>query len=398
MRRCAFALLLAALGCSASPQVTPPDFVDCQPLRDFFSFFSRPAFDVGPRMEPAGVPLDVAVAFVEQCKVELELVTLRPAGSATGPDNVTHPLEVRVSRETADDGQPMLVAAVSLTPDAPGWWLIELSLDPGWARHQVLVYAMENHSDAPRQFEWVGQAVSSCVYLQRMAGGTYVCGDTQSRQGVPQGSLGGYPVAVGDAAWVGDGARVVRFEDSVTGLRTTGSRSGDLRPLQAEPGRVLAAELDTGGLRGYRVLGWDGGAELVDEAWAGASSPVVLRRGALVPLCPGPACEGQPLALSGDHLFFVRAFGDALERLPLDGGVAERVDIGPATIRALGVGLVDGRPLGVVTPRGRAALVHDLGGAPRVVWLGDDVVGVGDGVALVRGRSNDEVAVVPLDF
>lgn len=395
MRLRVLASCLVLFGC-ASPPVAPPDFVDCQPLRDFFSFFSRPAFDVGPRMEPARERLDVAVAFVERCTADL--ATLRPAATVTGPDNVAHPLEVRVSRETADDGQPMLVAAVSTTPDTPGWWLVELSLDPGWARHQVLVYAMENRSDAPRRFETVGQAVSSCAYLQRLAGGTFVCGDTQSRPGVPPGALGGYPVAVGDAAWVGDGARVVRFEDSVTGLRTTGSRSSDLRPLQAEPGRVLAAEFATGGLRGYRVLGWDGGAELVDEAWAGPSSPVVLRRGELVSLCPGPACEAQLLGFAGDRLFFMRAFGEALERLPLDGGAATRVELGPAGVRALGPGLVDGRPLGVATPRGRVALLHDLGGTPRVVWLGDDVVGAGDGVALVRGRSNDEVAVVPLDF
>lgn len=396
MRLQVLAGCLVLFGCSAPPPA-PPDFVDCQPLRDFFSFFSRPAFDVGPRMEPAGVPLDVAVAFAEQCKAELDLSTLRPAGSAAGPDNLKHPLEVRVSRETADDGRPMLVAAVTVTPDVPGWWLVELSLDPGWARHQVLVYVMENHADAPRHFESVTEAVSPCVVLQRV-GGTFVCGDVQSRPGVPPGSLGGYPVAVRDTAWVGDGARVVRFEDSPTGLRTTGSRSGDLRPLQAEPGRVLAADFDTGGLRGYRVLGWDGGAELVDEAWAGPSSPVVLRKGELVPLCPGPACEAQLLAFAGDRLFFVRAFGDALERLPFDGGVTERIDLGPGSARALGPGLVDGRPLGVLTPRGQTALLHDLGGTPRVVWLGDDVVGVGDGVALVRGRTSGEVAVVPLDF
>lgn len=391
------AIVVGVAGCSAPPPLTPPTFVDCQPLRDNFAF-SDVAFAPSARMEPTGGGLTVAIALEERCALDLE--QLRLAASLTGPDNVTMPLTPRAFRQTTPDGRPRLVEAVDVTLSTPGWWLVELSLDPGWARHQVLVYAMENRAGAPRRYEATGQSLLSCLALQRTSGGTYVC-DTgrtalHSRPGVPVGDLGGLATVVGDVAWASDGARVVRFEDSPTGLRTVASAPGAMRVEQVEAARVLVSDFDPA-VRARAVLSWDGGTRLEAGAPSTAFTAVMLD-GGLVELCPGPACDDAVVGLSGGDVFAVNLLTRVTQRVPLDGGAPQRLDLGPGALVPLSTALVDGRPLAVRTPTGRTALFLGLAGTPRVVWLGDDVVGVGDGVALLRGRVNDEVAVVPLDF
>lgn len=389
-------LAVAGVACGTPPPLSPPTFVDCQPLRDNFAFFDV-AFAPSARMEPAGGGLTVAIALEERCELDLE--QLRLAASLTGPDNLTVPLTPRVFRQTTPDGRPRLVEAVDVTLPTPGWWLVELSLDPGWARHQVLVYAMENRAGAARRYEATGQDVSACLSLQRTTGGTFVC-DTgrtslHSRPGVPVGDVGGPATVVGDVAWASDGARVLRFEDSPTGLRTVASAPGSMRVEQVETARALVSDFDPAVRARGAVVGRGRGPR-AGEVSSGFTA--VMADGGLVELCPGPACEDIVVGLHGGVLVTMNGLSGVTQRVPLDGGAAQRLDLGPGRLAPLSTALVDGRPLAVQTPWRRTALLLGLGGTPRVVWLGDDVVGVGDGVALLRGRARDEVAVVPLDF
>lgn len=400
MRLRVLAPLLAVVGCSAPPPAVmmPPDIVDCQPLRDSFSF-STPEFDVGPRMVPAGEPVDVAVALTERC--DMDLATLRPAASVTGPDNVAHPLEIRAARETAASGTTRLVARVTVTPATPGWWLVELSLDAGWARHQVLVYAMENRASSPRHTERVGIDVDQCRLLQRASSGTFVCrtalAEVQVRDGMPPGVLGDVAIVDGDTVWAFESTRLVRLVDSPSGLLTNASFDGGFGLRQADRSHVLATWV-LPSERPQALVTHDGDAGLSMTVFPQSFASPLLLDGGVVDLCPGPACNKPLFALVGGTVYFIDDDLGSPRRMSLDGGAATRLDLGPGRLNGFGQGVVAGRPFGVLTPDRRVALVHDLDGTPRVVWLGGDVVGVGEGVALVRGAAPDEVDVVPLDF
>lgn len=393
--------MLVALGCSAPPGVTTPlHFVDCQPLRDV-SLPASSGFSTGPRMVPAAGSVTVAFGLVETCV--LDLSSLRPSATVTGPDNVAHEAPVRVSRRDPGDGLARVIAEVELTADVPGWWLVQVALEPGWAQHQVLAYAMESRASTPRHVERTGQDVSACGWLQRTRAGTWVCrgaaGELQSRPGFPPGALGDVAVVSGDVAWAVDRTRLVRFEDSSTGLRTAASLGGAFGVEQVDGDAVLLSDFEpSSGTRRRRLVTVDADGGLVSTAPAAPFDAAVLVDGGLVELCPGPACGTAPVGLGGGQVYFLDRTFTALLRAPLDGGAATRVELGPGVLRSFASGFVAGRPLGIRTPEGHVALLAHMDGEPRVVWLGGDVVGVGDGVAFLRGAAADEVVVVPLDF
>ena len=384
-------LVGVAGGCGKPSTTVPPDFVDCQPRLSFI----ETSLGRVPQLMPAGAASHVTFGFRETCA--LDLGALAPTARVYRPDNSTRPLDVQVHRE-ADTVR----AELDFTPDEEGWWMVELSLDPGWARPQALVRAVANRASTVRSAVRVGGDVSRCFDVQRTPGGTTVCrtaeGYFQLREGIASGFLGTNALAVGDVAWATDGARVLRFVDSATGLRVAATFEGDLWLHAAERDVALVSVVGSSfEPRQFHLLRFDGTTALAAAATWWSSNVPFLVDGGVVAACPGPGCDAWVYGQYAQGVLVTDPGGVRARLVPLDGGNATPVDVAPGVLQSLSpLGAADVLPAVWAGGELRVLLRVPDAGPPRLEWLGPGLLGASTTEAVLRGAAADEVVLVPL--
>ncbi|MEW5742906.1 MAG: hypothetical protein AB1938_28580 [Myxococcota bacterium] len=403
---------LLVVSCQEHPPVlNPPVLVDCQPiLQRMPAAFEvgilgqRPPEEILPgpsRWVVAGQSARLTFVFAEAEGCPVDLGALTPKATAFLPDNSQRALPVSLVRHAP--GSALFLADVGVRADVPGWWMVELALDPGWAHPQQLVYAIEDRSNETRAVEQVGGDIRECRTLQRTPGGTFVCGlwsgtYIQLRTGIAPGPVGQSALVVGDVAWATDGARVVRFVDSPTGLRFDAEFSTDLQLVAAERDVALVSGphfFEGDASVPFQVVRHEDGG-LVGEARVSAAHRLFLVNGALVNPCPGPACDGMVLGRHGDAWLVLSLAGGAA-LVPVDGGAPRAVDLGGATLFDLApTGAID-VPVGLKKDA-MTAVLHMSDGGVRPVYLGGQPLGGMPGAVFLRGAGTTDVVVAPLTF